>query len=136
LVVLVTGFGFMQADYFLHPEAREFQRRVETEVRSVPLPPLSSEAGFNSGYQPDKGFASRSIATSLSGKDLCFFYALALGQSGWVIEHRYDDQTADGRSLIAFRKGTVTLALVPLPEMPSGRRFGLVANWKRGDSEK
>jgi hypothetical protein len=131
LLALLVGFSIIGVDYLLHPEAGRFQHQVELELRSLPLPPFSSDKDFTSGYQPGKGMASRTIASELPASDLCYFYTLALQEQGWQVEHRYDEPSSDGSNLAVFRRGEVTIRLSFGRDDWSPRRYTLSAFWVR-----
>ncbi|MGA2672106.1 MAG: hypothetical protein ABSE99_02655 [Terracidiphilus sp.] len=111
-IALLAGFGIMGLDYLIHPQAARFQNQVVQELRSLPLPSDATEQGFTSGYQPEKGRASRTIAFGRSAKDLCAFYSDIMTESGWQLVQEECYPSSAGHALIVFRRGQVTFKIV------------------------
>jgi len=108
-IAVVLGFGVLGSDYLLHPEAGRFQREVIQDLRSLPLPPDSTEMDFVSWYQPSKGSAMRSFSSQSYVTAICSFYRRIMVSSGWELVTQDCFPTTDTRQpLVEFRKGQIT----------------------------
>ncbi|MGA3373080.1 MAG: hypothetical protein ABSC48_15085 [Terracidiphilus sp.] len=129
-IALLFGLSIMGVDYLLHPEAGRFQSQVAQELRSLPLPPLTTETDFTSGYQPSKGIAARKIITGISAKDICSFYRPVMADLGWQLVKEECYPSSEGDTLISFRKGMVTCAIHQGKEDGfSGTKYTIVSSW-------
>ncbi|MGA9128556.1 MAG: hypothetical protein WB425_10480 [Terracidiphilus sp.] len=129
-IALLFGLGIMGADYQLHPEAGQFQRQVVQNLRSLPLPPLTNESDFTSGYQPSKGMATRTIITGISAKDICSFYRPVMIDLGWQVVKEECYPSSEGHTLISFHKGMVTCAIhMGKEDNLSGTKYAIISTW-------
>ena len=110
VIVFVLGFVFLGLDYLIHPEAGKFQDQIVQELKSMPLPPNTAETHFESGYQPSKGRAVRTFASSPGIGHVCSFYRSIMINAGWQLvgeDCEYDVEDPK-QTLLEFRKGQVT----------------------------
>jgi hypothetical protein len=113
LLIMLAVFGL---SYVFQPAARKAQKQMEEELKSLPLPPGTTEQSFSAGYQPLKGRASRTIFSVASAKDVCGFFSQTMTARGWRLLEQSCFIGDWGHVMMRFRKGQFTFELVYVHE--------------------
>jgi hypothetical protein len=130
LILTVALFGL---DYAFHPQAARVQDEMVQELKTLPLPPNSTEQDLSSGFQPGTGGrASRTILTGSHAKEVCAFYSSLLSVSGWRLAQEMCYPSVEPHVLIEFRKGHEYRNITYLGDDILGRtKYAIVAGWSR-----
>jgi hypothetical protein len=127
--MLLLGLSIMGLDYVRHPEAGKLQSQVVQELRSLPLPSNAADRDFSSGYQPEKGMASRTISFSGPVKNLCAFYSDTMPTLGWKLVKEECYPSPKGHALIAFQKGIVFCIIYSGHEDLFLKEYEITSSW-------
>jgi len=129
--VVIVGVHYFS--YLWHPESQRFQDQVIKELRSLPVPPDSTERDFSSGFQPHVGMAERKIFSRLSEKDLCAFYRPIMANFGWRLVQENCYPSSEFHILIEYQKGQVNWRIGTTGKYYAEKKYDydLVSTWSR-----
>jgi hypothetical protein len=91
-----------------YPESRRLQDQVIGELRSLPVPPGTTERYFSSGFQSGKGRAVREIFSNTSERNLCTFYRPIMANLGWRLVEENCYPSSYHHLLMEYRKGQMS----------------------------
>jgi len=102
LLILVVA-----ADWLIFgPRSARIQRETETLISSVPLPPETTQAKYESRHGTHKGSVIRTLVSKEAPQKLCDFYLPTFQQDGWIVQGE-DCRAGAEHSLLSLRKGNV-----------------------------
>ena len=105
----IAGFALFLAavavDWIIfEPRSTQCQRKTEQVLSAFPLPPATSQIGYESFYLPHRGYAEKTLVSAASPQEVCNFYLPTLQDEGWIFEEQ-DCLSTPNHRLLAFRKG-------------------------------
>jgi len=108
LLILLALYG-LDWVFFGHQASRT-QKETEQMLANLPLPPATSQVGYKSRYDPNRGYAERTLASTASPQEICDFYLPRLEDDDWVLEQE-DCRPGPNHLLLKLRKGDTACGL-------------------------
>jgi len=110
------------------PQAARTQKETKQMLAEIPLPPATSQDGYGSRYDANKGYAERTFVSAAPAREICDFYLPRLEGDDWVSVHE-DCQPDSNRFLLELRRGNTTCSVGYLGQKDSKNRYAIRLDW-------
>lgn len=125
LLILLALYG-LDWVAFGHQASRT-QKETKRVLAEIPLPPATNQVGYKSRYDPNRGYAERTLASTASAQEICDFYLPRLEGDDWVLEQQ-DCRPAPDHFLLKLRKGETACGIY-LGHEDKEKRYYIRLDW-------
>jgi hypothetical protein len=123
IILVLYGLDWV----ILGHQASQTQKETERVLADLPLPTGTTQVAYHSRYDPNGGYAERTLASKASAQEICDFYLSLFELDDWTLK-KQDCRPDPDHLLLEFRKGD-TACRIHLQYGAREERYSMRCDW-------